>query len=225
MFIVSCQTPLSWLFETNIHFLTDEEAHKEKEHIRRETESKCVELVTSQPVRVNHITWGDDTHRQQLQHPPVPPPPSLPPQQVPFAVIPMVPVVTATPSVPAVPLTTQIAAAATTLNSSATAKNASSLPQHQLSSRPMLCTPQIKLETSSQPIEVKPGLPQPQVQMQYSTSISTNGTGSQHALLPHQATATAQLRPNGVTMEDMRGMEGKRRPGGSVCVLNAVTQA
>ncbi|XP_029029903.1 MAX network transcriptional repressor b [Betta splendens] len=198
----------------------EEETLKEKEHIRREAESKCVELVTSQPVRVNHVTWGDDAHRQQPQRPPrpppPPPPPSLPPQPLPIAVIPMVPVVAAAaPSVPAVPLATQIAAAATTLNGTATAKGASSLPQHQSSSRHLLCAPQIKLEAGAQPIEVKPGLPQPQVQVQYSASISTNGSGSQHALLPHQATPTAQLRPNGVTMEDMRAMEGKRRPGGA----------
>ncbi|XP_026227840.1 MAX network transcriptional repressor b [Anabas testudineus] len=197
----------------------EEEEREEKELIRRETESKCLELVTSQPVRVNHITWGDDAHRQQPHHPPAPPPLSLPPQQVPIAVIPMVPVVTATPSVPTVPLTTQIAAAATSLNSSASAKNVSSLPQQQQhqqsSSRHLLCTPQIKVEASPQPVDVKPSIPQPQVQIQYPTSISTNGSGSQHALVPHQAPPTSQPRPNGVTMEDMRGMEGKRRPGGA----------
>lgn len=186
-----------------------------------------MELVTSQPLRVNHITWGDDVHRQQPHHPPAPPPPSLPPQQVPIAVIPMVPVVTATPSVPAIPLTTQIAAAATSLNGSASAKNASSLPQHQQSSsRHLLCAPQIKVEASPQPVDVKPSLPQPQVQIQYPTSISTNGPGSQHALVPHQTPPTSQPRPNGVTMEDMRGMEGKRRPGGSVyvCLSNLIDE-
>ncbi|XP_069002276.1 MAX network transcriptional repressor b isoform X2 [Embiotoca jacksoni] len=201
----------------------EEEQLKEKELINREAESRCVELVTSscQPIRANHIAWGDDTLRQQPHHPPAPPPPSLPPPQVPIAVIPMVPVVTATPSVPPLPLPTPIAAAATSLNSSPPAKNASS-PQHQQQQQQhqqqqpaschLLCTSQMKVDTSQQLIGVKPSQSQPQVQIQYPTSISTNGSGSQHTLV--QASPTSQLRPNGVTLEDMRGMEGKRRPGG-----------
>lgn len=204
-----------------------EEQRKEKELISREAESRRVELVTSlsQPVRTNHIAWGDDAHRQQQHHLPAPPPPSLPHTQVPIAVIPMVPVVTATPSVPPLPLTTQIAAAATSLKSSPPVKSASSPPQqHQQPQQPqqqqpasphLLCAPQIKVETSPQLVDVKPSLSQPQVQIQYPTSISTNGSGSQHALVPHQAPPTSQPRPNGVTMEDMRAMEGKRRPGGA----------
>lgn len=179
-----------------------------------------MELVASlsQPVRANHITWSDDGHRRQ------PPPPSLPPQ-VPIAVIPMVPVVTATPSVPPLPLTTPIAAAATTLNSPPQVNNSSSPPkqpqqmQQQSTSPHLLCTPQMKVETASQQmIGGKPGQSQSQVQIQYPTSICNN-SGSQHALAPHQAPPTSQSRPNGVTIEDMRGMEGKRRPGGSVDVL------
>ncbi|XP_031136528.1 MAX network transcriptional repressor b isoform X1 [Sander lucioperca] len=195
----------------------EEEQRREKELINREAESRRVELVTSlsQPIRANHVTWGDDTHRQQLHHPLAPPPPSLPPPQVPIAVIPMVPVVTATPSVPPLPLTTQIAAAATSLNGSPQAKNASSPPQQQQqpASPHLLCASQIKLESSPELISAKPTQSQPQVQIQYSTSISTNG--SQHALVHHQAPPSSQLRPNGVTMEDLRAMEGKRRPGGA----------
>ncbi|XP_040907040.1 MAX network transcriptional repressor b [Toxotes jaculatrix] len=193
----------------------EEEQRKEKELIHREAESRRVEIVTStpQPIRVNHVTWGDDAHRHP-HHPPAAPPPSLPPPQVPIAVIPMVPVVTATPSVPPLPLPTPIAAAATSLNSSPPAKNASSPPQPQ-ASRHLLCAPQMKVETSQQLIGAKPSQPQPQVQIQYPTSISTNGSGSQHALAPHQAPPAPQPRPNGVAMEEMRGMEGKRRPGGA----------
>lgn len=202
---------------------TEEEQRKEKELINRETESRCVELVTSlsHPVRANHVNWGDDPHRQQLHNPLAPPPSSLPPPQVPIAVIPMVPVVTATPSVPSLPLTTQIAAAATTISSPPPAKNAPSqqqppLPPPPPASHHLLCSPQMKLETS--PKLVKPNQSQPQVQIQYPNSISTNGSSSQHALAPHQAPPASQLRPNGVTVEEMRGMEGKRRPGGSVCI-------
>ncbi|KAK5858732.1 hypothetical protein PBY51_002851 [Eleginops maclovinus] len=63
-------------------------------------------------------------------------------------------------------------------------------------------------------IGVKPSQSQPQLQIQYTTSISTNGSGSQHALVPHQSPPSSQSRSNGV-MEDMRGLEGKRRPGGA----------
>uniref|UniRef100_A0A3Q3JXS4 Max-binding protein MNT n=1 Tax=Monopterus albus TaxID=43700 RepID=A0A3Q3JXS4_MONAL len=199
----------------------EEEQCKEKELINRETESKRVELVTSQPVRANHVTWSDDTHRQQVHHPPAPPP-SLPPPQVPIAVIPMVPVVTATSLVQPLPLTTPVAAVATSLNCSPPAKNASSPPQQQHQqhqqppSRHLLCAaPQVKVEPSEQVVGAKPSQSQPQVQIQYPTSISTNGPSSQHALVPHQAPPTSQPHPNGVKLEDMRGMEGKRRPGGA----------
>lgn len=182
-----------------------------------------MELMTSpsHPVKPNHIIWSEDVHCQQLQHPPAPPPPSLPPSQVPIAVIPMVPVVTATPSVPPLPLMTPIAAAATPLNSSQPAKNASSPSQQQQQQpapRQLLCASQVKVDANQPVVGVKPNHSQPQVQIQYPTTISTNGPGSQQALVPHQASPTSQLRPNGVTMEDMRGMEGKRRPGGLVCM-------
>ncbi|CAG08834.1 unnamed protein product, partial [Tetraodon nigroviridis] len=74
----------------------------------------------------------------------------------------------------------------------------------------------MKVETAGQQLlGGKPGQSQPQVHIQYPTSISTSNPGSQHALAPHQAPPTSQSRPNGVTIEDMRGMEGKRRPGGA----------
>lgn len=207
---------LEWQAQQQQQTTREEEQLKDKELIKREAESKHVGLVTSpsQPVGANHVTWGDDTHCQQPHHPPAPPPPSLPTRQVPIAVIPMVPVVTATPSVPPLPLKTPIAAAATTLNSSPPLKNSSS-PPHQPVSRPMLCSSQIKVEPSEQLIDVKPGASQLQVQIKYPAPISTNGSSSQHALVPHQAPPTPQPRPNGVTMEEMRGMEGKRRPGGA----------
>ncbi|KAF7669091.1 hypothetical protein LDENG_00252040 [Lucifuga dentata] len=196
----------------------EEKQYKEKELLNREVESRRVEVVTSssQQVRANHVAWGDESHRQPHPHPsPIPAPPSLPPHQVPIAVIPMVPVVTATPSVPPLPLTTPIAAAATTVSSSPPVKNASSPPQHPPASHHLLCAPQLKIETGPQLVGGKPSQSQPQVQIPYLNSISTAGSGSQHALVPQQAPPTSQPRPNGVTIEDMRGMEGKRRPGGA----------
>ncbi|XP_010784942.1 MAX network transcriptional repressor b isoform X2 [Notothenia coriiceps] len=252
----------------------EEEQRKEKQLINREAESMRVELVTSlsQPIRANHVTWGNDTHRQQPYHHPAPPPPSLPSTQIPITVIPMVPVVTTTHSAPPINFTAQIA---TSLNGSPPAKNLSFPPQQQQqqhhhhhhhhphpSSPHLLCPPHIKVETSPQlkvetsplikvemsplikvetcplikvessplikiessplikiesspqMIGAQPSQSQPQIQIQYTTSISTNGSGSQHALVPHQSPPSSQPRSNGV-LDDLRGLEGKRRPGGA----------
>ncbi|KAJ4930277.1 hypothetical protein JOQ06_019283 [Pogonophryne albipinna] len=197
----------------------EEEQRKEKQLINREAESMRVELVTSlsQPIRANHVTWGNDTHRQQPYHHPAPPPPSLPSTQVPITVIPMVPVVTTTHSAPPINFTAQIA---TSLNGSPPAKNLSFPPQQQQHHHPhptsphLLCPPHIKIESSPQMIGAQPSQSQPQIQIQYTTSISTNGSGSQHALVPHQSPPSSQPRSNGV-LDDLRGLEGKRRPGGA----------
>uniref|UniRef100_A0A3P9MFB3 Max-binding protein MNT n=1 Tax=Oryzias latipes TaxID=8090 RepID=A0A3P9MFB3_ORYLA len=197
----------------------DKEQRKERDFIATEAESGCAEIVSSpQPVRTNHIAWSDDTHSQQTHHPTAPPAPSLPPSQVPIAVIPMVPVVTATPSVPPLPLSTPIAAAATSLNSPPPVKKegASSPPQlQQQMPHHLVCSPQIKVEGAQQLFDVKSGLSQPQVQIQFPGPINTNGSGTHHALVPRQAPPPCQQRPNGVTLEDMRSLEGKRRPGGA----------
>lgn len=173
----------------------------------------------AQPIRINHVTWGEDSLRQH-QHPspaPLPlPPPSLPAPQVPIAVIPMVPVVTATASVPPLPLVTPIAATATSLKIKSPPKDDSPPPQHQPIPHHLMCAAQVKAEpnvltpqTGSSPIQSKP-----QIQIPYPTSIiTTTATGSQHALLP-QPTTPPQSRPNGMSIEDMRGMDMKRRPGG-----------
>ncbi|XP_012736725.2 MAX network transcriptional repressor b [Fundulus heteroclitus] len=208
---------LEWQARQQQQTSSEDEPCKEKETIKAEAECKREEPAASPlPVRANH---ADDVHRQRPQHPPAPPAPSLPPSQVPIAVIPMVPVLNATPSVPPFPLTTPIAAAATSLSSPLPIKKegVSSTPpqQQQPASHHLLCSSQIKMEPGQQLIDVKPSLTQPQVQIQYPASISTNGSGSHHALVPHQAPPAPQSRPNGVTIEDMRGMEGKRRPGGA----------
>ncbi|XP_056140685.1 MAX network transcriptional repressor b [Lampris incognitus] len=218
---------LEWQAQQQQITREEEQQRKEKELLTKEScESRRVEVVASpaQPVRANHVTWGDDAHRQQPHLSPAPPRPSLPPPQVPIAVIPMVPVVTATPSVPSLPLATPIAAAATTtatLNGSLPTKNGSPPPQQQqpppppLGTHHLLCVPQMKVESTQQQSGGTPGQPQPQVQIPYPTSISATGPGSQHALLPQQVPPSSQPRTNGVTVEDMRGIDGKRRPGGA----------
>lgn len=213
---------LEWQAQQQQQTRREDELFKEKEAVNTEADSKHAEMVAPPlPVRVNHTAWVDDAHRQQPHSPPAPPPPSAPPPQVPIAVIPMVPVVSATPSVPPLPVTTPIAAAATSLSSPPPLKNESpsTTPQQQHQQQPvshhLLGPSQIKMEPAQQLIDIKAGLSQPQVQIQYPASISTNGSGSHHVLLPHQVPPTPQSRPNGVTLEDMRGMEGKRRPGGA----------
>ncbi|KAJ0061561.1 hypothetical protein NL108_005762 [Boleophthalmus pectinirostris] len=179
---------------------TREDDRKDKGIIKKEAEPIHIDLVnsSSQPIRAGHITWSDDKKRQH--HSPVSAaPPSLAPPQVPIAVIPMVPVVTATPSVPPLPLTTPIPTAATPLNtSSPPAKKPCSPPQQN--HRHLLCATQVKVEPT--PIACgKPG--QPQVHIPYAASM--NGPTSQHPLVAHQMQpALQQQRPNGVAMEDMR---------------------
>ncbi|XP_033834552.1 MAX network transcriptional repressor b isoform X1 [Periophthalmus magnuspinnatus] len=190
---------------------TRDDDRKDKGVIKKEAEAIRIDLVnsSSQPIRASHITWSDDKKRQH-HSPASAAPPSLAPPQVPIAVIPMVPVVTATPSVPPLPLTTPIAAAATPLNtSSPPAKKPCSPPQQN--HRHLLCATQVKVEPT--PIACgKPG--QPQVQIPYAASM--NGPASQHPLVAHQMQpALQQQRPNGVAMEDMRLVQGKRRPGGA----------
>ncbi|KAI3373787.1 hypothetical protein L3Q82_022365 [Scortum barcoo] len=163
----------------------EEEQRKEKELINREAESRLVELVTSSSQPIR--ANHITCHRDSLS-----PAPS-----------------TSNADIAA-------AAAATPLNGSPPTKNASSPPQQQQPASPhLLCVPQMKVETSPPLVGPKPSQSQPQVQIQYPTAISTNGSGSQHALVPHQTPPTSQPRPNGVMMDDLRGMEGKRRPGGA----------
>ncbi|XP_061755189.1 MAX network transcriptional repressor b [Nerophis ophidion] len=186
----------------------EEEQHKDKELINKE-ELRHIELVTSlsQPITANHV---EDPHRQQ---PSAPPPPPRPPPPVPIAVIPMVPVVTAAP----LPLTKHIAAASTLAGPPAAKTTTSPQPPPQPPPAPashqLLCPPQMKADTTNQPVNCAQS--QPQVHIQYPLAISTNGPAPQPALASHQAPPTSQLRPNGVTLEDMRGLEGKKRPGGT----------
>lgn len=176
--------------------ITREDGCKDKDTIKKETESVRIDLVNSasQQIRTSHITWSDDSKRQR--HSPATASPSLAPPQVPIAVIPMVPVVTATPSVPPLPLTTPIAAAATPLNTSSPPAKKPCSPSQQ-NPRHLLCATQVKVEPT--PIACgKPG--QTQVQIPYGASL--NGPTVQHPLVAAQT--TVQQRPNGVTMEDMR---------------------
>uniref|UniRef100_A0A4W5JVZ1 Max-binding protein MNT n=1 Tax=Hucho hucho TaxID=62062 RepID=A0A4W5JVZ1_9TELE len=207
--------------------ITHEEEHcREKAELHsREAESRRAEVVTcaDQPIRFNHVTWGSSQHwpesSQHCQHQHLSPsshplPLSLPPPPISIAVIPMVPVVTATPSVPPLPVITTIAAAATSLHlgGSQVMKGGSS-PTQQPIQRQLAA--QVKAEPNSMMPQTggSPNQSQPPIQIPYPTSIITKAA-SQHALLPQQAMPT-QPRPNGTIMDDLRGLDGKRRPGGA----------
>lgn len=127
----------------------------------------------------------------------------------------MVPVVTATPSEPPFPVITTIAAAATSLHleGSQVMKGGSSPTQQQPIQRQLAA--QVKAEPNSMTPQTggSPSQSQPPIQIPYPTSIITKAA-SQHALLPQQAIPT-QPRPNGTIMDDLRGLDGKRRPGGA----------
>ncbi|CAB1315766.1 unnamed protein product [Coregonus sp. 'balchen'] len=201
-------------------------AHEE-ERRREEAESRRAEVVTcsDQPVRFNHVTWGSSQHwpesSQHCQHQHLspsshPPSLSLPPPPISIAVIPMVPVVTATPSVPPLPVITTITAAATSLHlgGSQVMKGGSSPTQQQPIQHQMAA--QVKAEPNLMTPQMggSPSQSQPPIQIPYPTSIITTAAASQHALLPQQAMPT-QPRPNGTIMDDLRGLDGKRRPGGA----------
>ncbi|XP_070997335.1 MAX network transcriptional repressor b [Oncorhynchus clarkii lewisi] len=205
----------------------EEERCREKAELHsREAESRRAEVVTcaDQPIRFNHVTWGPSQHwpesSQHCQHQHLSPsshalPLSLPPPPISIAVIPMVPVVTATPSVPPLPVITTIAAAATSLHLGGTQvmKGGSSPTQQQPIQRQLAA--QVKAEPNSMTPQTggSPSQSQPPIQIPYPTSIITKAA-SQHALLPQQAIPT-QPRPNGTIMDDLRGLDGKRRPGGA----------
>ncbi|XP_012987611.3 MAX network transcriptional repressor b [Esox lucius] len=198
--------------------ITREQEHRrEKAELHsREVDSRRQEVLTcsDQPIRFSRVTLGNESS-QGLQQQPLSPP-TLPPPPVSIAVIPMVPVVTATPSVPHLPVTSPITATATSLHlgGSQVIKGASSPSQQQQPIQHQLIA-QVKAEPNSVTSQMSgsPSQLQPPIQIPYPTSIITTAM-AQHALLPQQA-MPAQPRPNGTIMDDMRSLDGKRRPGGA----------
>ncbi|XP_028840668.1 MAX network transcriptional repressor b [Denticeps clupeoides] len=215
----------------------EEEERQELAILNREAEQqRRTELTTPvvQPVQESRL--------EQLRHqhlPPVPPPP-LPPS-VPITVIPF-PVVSAnsapqrlpagpqihTPTpVPVVtPLSTALPPQATPLLSPAPMVNGGKdgiSPPNQRQ-RPLVAhlkaengtvsqagnSPK-QLQQSQQPQQAHA---QPHLLPSYSPIIAP----TQHALLPQTTITQPQppiARPNGATLEDLRAMDGKRRPGGA----------
>ncbi|XP_051959588.1 MAX network transcriptional repressor b [Xyrauchen texanus] len=219
----------------------EEEERREKALLSREAEQKLFAPVI-QPVQVNHVTWIDDMRlepqRHHQQHPPVPPPPLPPP--VPIAVIP-IPVLPANPVAPPIqttsplhmappmPVVTPLATAPSPHAApliSPTSKDAHSPPQQQHHN----LVPQVKTEASSMPQLNNSPKQQQQTQALLqpypAPIIAAQHPPQQHALLPQPTLPQPQLtptqsqssqspRPNGAAVEDVRNLDGKRRPGGA----------
>uniref|UniRef100_A0A8C9UYG4 Max-binding protein MNT n=1 Tax=Scleropages formosus TaxID=113540 RepID=A0A8C9UYG4_SCLFO len=207
--------------------LKEENELREKLHRDQEVEKKRPEVTSVvQPVRVNHVTWGEESCPEH--HPtPVPPPPLPPPVSI--AVIP-IPVVSAGPAsfAPPPPLPPATALSpATASRPSPPRKDAHSPPvqppQHQ---QRILVASQLKVEPTS---PTQPGTPKQQQQQQqqllqqqpqpalvqpYPGSIITT---PQHTLLPQPVPLPVQPSPPArpSLLEETRHSEGKRRPGGA----------
>ncbi|XP_061558220.1 max-binding protein MNT-like isoform X3 [Phycodurus eques] len=166
----------------------EEDQSKVKVLINTEAESRRSEAVSLQPLAANHVSWGER-----------PPRPATHPR-VPVAVVPMVPVVTATP----LPLIAMLPG------------SPPRAPPPPVPHQP-LCSSQVKADAAEQPIGCGQSQQRPQVHAQYPPPVGgVDGPAPQAALASHQVPPTSHLRSNGLTLDDMRGgANGKRRSGGT----------
>ncbi|XP_064208954.1 max-binding protein MNT-like [Anguilla rostrata] len=211
---------LEW--QTQQQITREESQRREKVLQEREVEQRREAATLAHPVRVNHVTWGEEPPMEH-QLTPVPPPPLPPP--VPITVIP-IPVVPGSPPALAPPTAALSPPTAPRLSPA-------SPPQHQ---RPLLAqvklepgspphsgSPSMQLQPQSQlqpPQHQPPQLHQPQQQQQPPPLQPYPGTivsTSQHALPPQpallQAPPPQPARPS--SLEDARHLDSKRRPGGA----------
>uniref|UniRef100_A0A671RKS9 Max-binding protein MNT n=1 Tax=Sinocyclocheilus anshuiensis TaxID=1608454 RepID=A0A671RKS9_9TELE len=179
----------------------EEEERREKALLSREAEQKLSTPVI-QSVQINHVTWTASTLHTASSMPVV------------------TPLATAL-SPPAAPLL------------SPNGKDAHSPPQQQQQHRHLIA--HIKAEATSMPPSNNSPKQQPQPQLQQTQAllqpypapiITAQHPPQQHALLPQPALPQPQLapaqgqagqppRPNGVVVEELRNLDGKRRPGGA----------
>ncbi|MCJ8740584.1 hypothetical protein PDJAM_G00060570 [Pangasius djambal] len=209
----------------------EEDERRQKALLSRGAEPKRPEVAATsiQPAQVNHTTWADEARTEPHNHQPRPPAPAPPlPPPMPIAVIP-IPVVPANPAASAlhtaspIPVVTPLATALSPPGApilSSVVKDTYSPPQQQhlqqLQHRPLVT--HVKAEGSTLPQSGTSPKQQPQPLLQpYPAPVIT----PQHALLAQPTLAQPQshvsqpARPNGAALEDSRGLEGKRRPGGA----------
>ncbi|XP_051521783.1 max-binding protein MNT-like isoform X1 [Myxocyprinus asiaticus] len=188
----------------------EENELQERRCREQEAEKRRVEINSyTQSVRMNCITWVEESGQEQ-RHIPAPAPP--PPPTMPITVIP-IPVVSSTPSaLPPPPTTTVSPSAAPRLTPPR--KDAHSLPNQQTVHQRPLISSQLKAEPTSlsQSNGTKPPPPQ-----QFQTFPGSSITTPQHALLPQPGPPTAQHSPaaRGSPTDDSRNLDGKKRPGGA----------
>ncbi|KAJ8342210.1 hypothetical protein SKAU_G00321380 [Synaphobranchus kaupii] len=184
-----------------------EKVLQEREAERRRAEAAAAALA--HPVRVNHVTWGEESPMEH-QLTSIPPPPLPPPMPVTVIPIPVVPASLPALAPPTAPLSPP----------TAPRLSPASPPQHQ---RPLLA--QVKVEPGSPPHSGSPSMQlQPQQPHQHhqqppalqpypGTIVST----SQHALPPQpallQGPPPQPVRP--ASLDDARNLDSKRRPGGA----------
>lgn len=187
-------------------FPTEENELQERRRREQEAERRAEVNSYTQPIRMNHVTWVEESAPEH-RHIPVPaqplPPPPPPPPTMPITVIPIPVVASTPPALPPPPTTALSPSAAPHLTPPR--KDAHSL-QHQqaLHQRPLIPS-QVKAETTSLSQFNSTKLAQ-----QLQTFPDSIIASPQHALLPQPGPSSAQLSPS----DDLRSLDGKKRPGG-----------
>uniref|UniRef100_A0A673KGD8 Max-binding protein MNT n=1 Tax=Sinocyclocheilus rhinocerous TaxID=307959 RepID=A0A673KGD8_9TELE len=182
---------------------------QERRRREQEAEKRRAEVNSyTQPIRMNHVTWVEESGPEH-RHIPAPAQPPPPPLTMPITVIP-IPVVSSTPpALPPPPTTALSPSPAPPLTPPR--KDTHSLPNQQaLHQRPLISS-QVKAEPTSlsQSNGTKPA-------QQLQTYPGPIVTASQHALLPQPGPPSVQSSPavRGSPPDDHRNLDGKKRPGG-----------
>ncbi|CAL8304135.1 unnamed protein product [Gadus morhua 'NCC'] len=211
---------LEW--EAQQHAAPEEDQLEQRELFAREAELRRSEVVTVSAltggVHPHPVAWGNEPLHLQTYHVPVvappPPPPSLRGPLVPPVLL---SVLTPAPSPlrPAVAAAASIAVATPMLNGSSPSHHLQlqqlplPLPLASASPHPLLSSPTIKLEPAPQQNGAVPPQ-QPQLQLPYQAAFSPPSGAASPLMPPH----SPESRTNGL-LDDMRGADGKRRPGGA----------
>ncbi|KAI5096855.1 max-binding protein MNT isoform X1, partial [Silurus meridionalis] len=206
----------------------EEDERQQKALLSCRAQPKRPEVPASpiQPVQVNHVSWNEDARREPRNHQPCPPAPVPPlPPPMPITVIP-IPVVPANPAASTlhtastIPVVTPLATAlsppgAPLLNHVVKDTHSPLHPQHfqYLQHRPLVT--HVKAEGSTLPQSGTSPKQHPQALLQPCPAPVIT---PQHAILAQPTLAQSHIshpaRPNGAALEDNRGLDGKRRPGG-----------
>ncbi|KTG46447.1 hypothetical protein cypCar_00001116 [Cyprinus carpio] len=188
----------------------EENELQERRRREQETEKRRAEVNShTQLVRINHVTWVEESGPEH-RHIPAPAQPPPPPPTMPITVIP-IPVVSSTPAALPPPPTTALSPSAAP-RLTPPRKDTHSLPNQQALHQCPLISSQLKAEPTS--LSQSNGTKPAQQLQTYPGSIVT---ASQHALLPQPGPPSAQPSPaaRGSPPDDHRNLDGKKRPGGA----------